>query len=174
MSDVTIDRVLRPVRTLLFVNLGISLVLAALTFLLKNSILDYQVAHLPGIGGATPAHVLGARHTLADLLWIRPVSVLIVSIVYVRLAARLRLGRRSTYVRVLVIAIVGCAGLCSLVATAQFPVWMRVGQVAQAVVLVGLLIAAVRPTVRAHFARRPERELVAAEESPAAPQNVTV
>jgi hypothetical protein len=71
MSDITIDRVLRPVRTLLFVNPGISLLLAALTFLLKNSILDYQVAHLPGIGSATPAYVLGARHTLADL---RPVA----------------------------------------------------------------------------------------------------
>jgi hypothetical protein len=162
MSDITIDRVLRPVRTLLFVNLGISLVLAALTFLLKNSILDYQVAHLPGIGDATPAYVLGARHTLADLLWIRPVSVLIVSVVYLRLSARLRLGKRSTYVRVLVIAVVGCAGLGYLVAAAQFPVWMRVGQVIQAAVLLGLLVAALQPSVRAHFARRPAPVLVAA------------
>jgi hypothetical protein len=163
MSDFnSTEQVLRPVRTLLFVNLGISLILAALTFLLRGSVLDYQAAHLPGIGGATTAQVLAARHTLADVLWIRPVSVLIVSVVYVRLSARLRLGRPSTYVRVLVIAVVGCAGLCYLVATAQFPVWMRVGQVIQAAVLLGLLFAAVRPSVRSHFARRREPELVAA------------
>jgi hypothetical protein len=37
------------------------------------------------------------------------------------------------------------------VVSAQFPVWMRVGQIAQAVVLLALLFVVTRRDVRAHF-----------------------
>jgi hypothetical protein len=63
----------------------------------------------------------------------------------------LHLGRRRTYVRVLLIGVLGCAGAIYLVVSAQFPVWMRIGQIAQAVVLLALLFAVTRRDVRAHF-----------------------
>lgn len=140
-------RTLKPVVRLLYVNLGISVVLAVLTFLLKSSVLDYQVRHLAELG--RPA----SRSALGSVLWIRPVSVLVISIIYIRLAARLKTGRRRTWVRVLVIAVAGFLGLAYLVATAEFPLWMRIGQVAQGLVLLGLLYAATTKDVRTHFTK---------------------
>jgi hypothetical protein len=142
---------LKPVVTVLYVNLAISILLAALTFVFKSNILDYQVANLANHGGATPGDVAASRAVLADVLWIRPVSVLVISVIYVRLAGRLHLGRRRTYVRVLIIAVAGFLGLAYLVASAQFPMWMRVGQIIQALVLLGLLFVVTRREVRGHF-----------------------
>jgi hypothetical protein len=51
--------------------------------------------------------------------------------------------------------VLGCAGAIYLVASAQFPVWMRIGQVLQAIVLLGLLFAVTRRDVRAHFSPQP-------------------
>jgi hypothetical protein len=144
MSTATTTDTLRPVIRLLYLNLAISVVLAVLTFAFQHNVLDYQVARL---AGGNPA----ARQGLADVLWIRPASVLLIGIIYLRLANRLRLGRRRTYVRVLLIGALGCAGAIYLVISAQFPVWMRVGQIAQAVVLLALLFAVTRRDVRAHF-----------------------
>ncbi|WP_158880753.1 hypothetical protein [Amycolatopsis anabasis] len=137
------ETALRPVIRLLYLNLAISVVFAALTFLFEDSILDYQVATQPG----------ATRQALADVLWIRPVSVLVVGILYFGIAKRLHLGRRRTYARVLIIAILGFAGLVFLVVSAQFPLWMRIGQVAQAAVLLALLFFVTRPQVRALFAK---------------------
>jgi len=135
---------LRPVIRLLYLNLAISVVLAVLTFVFQHNVLDYQVARL---AGGNPA----ARAGLADVLWIRPASVLLIGLIYLRLAGRLHLGRRRTYIRVLLIGALGAAATIYLVVSAQFPVWMRVGQIAQAVVLLALLFAVTRRDVRAHF-----------------------
>jgi hypothetical protein len=151
------ERTLKPVITLLYVNLGISVILAALIFLFKKSVLDYQVQHLVGLGKVTLADAGAARGALESVLWIRPVSVLVISIVYIRLAARLKFCRRSTWIRVLVIGVAGFLGLAYLVATAEFPLWMRIGQVVQGLVLLGLLYTATTKDVRAHFAKnRPQ------------------
>ena len=91
---------LRPVIRLLYLNLAISVVLAVLTFVFQHNVLDYQVARL---AGGNPA----ARAGLADALWIRPASVLLIGIIYLRLAGRLHLGRRRTYIRVLAIGVLG-------------------------------------------------------------------
>jgi hypothetical protein len=136
--------VLRPVIRLLYLNLAISIVLAVLTFAFQHNIVDYQVAHLAGGNEAR-------RSALAGVLWIRPASVLLIGLIYLRLAGRLRLGRRRTYIRVLLIGALGCAGAIYLVISAQFPLWMRIGQIAQAIVLLGLLFAVTRRDVRAHF-----------------------
>jgi hypothetical protein len=144
---------LKRVGTLLYVNLAISLVLAALTFVFRDNILDYQLARVPGIAGSTPAQVADARQALNDVLWIRPLSVLLLAVVYVRLANRLHLGKRSTYIRVLVIAGLGFLGIVYLVGTAQFPVWMQAGQAVQALILLGLLFVVTRREVRGHFAK---------------------
>jgi hypothetical protein len=135
---------LRPVIRLLYLNLAISIVLAVLTFVFQHNVLDYQVAHLAGGNEAR-------RSALAGVLWIRPASVLLIGLIYLRLAGRLHLGRRRTYIRVLAIGVLGCAGAIYLVISAQFPVWMRVGQIAQAAVLLALLFAVARRDVRAHF-----------------------
>jgi len=135
---------LRPVIRLLYLNLAISVVLAVLTFVFQHNVLDYQVAHLAGGNEAR-------RSALAGVLWIRPASVLLIGLIYLRLAGRLHLGRRRTYLRVLAIGVLGCAGAIYLVISAQFPVWMRVGQIAQALVLLALLFAVTRRDVRAHF-----------------------
>ncbi len=135
---------LRPVIRLLYLNLAISVVLAVLTFVFQHNVLDYQVAHLAGGNEAR-------RSALASVLWIRPASVLLIGLIYLRLAGRLHLGRRRTYIRVLAIGVLGCAGAIYLVISAQFPVWMRVGQIAQALVLLALLFAVTRRDVRAHF-----------------------
>ncbi|GAA1950230.1 hypothetical protein [Amycolatopsis minnesotensis] len=145
---------LKPVIRLLYVNLGLSVLLAALTFVFQNDVLDYQVLTMPGVPHGTAAEIAASRSSLESVLWLRPVSVLVIAIVYLRLAARLHLGRRSTYLRVLVIAIAGFAGLVYLVLSAQFPLWMRGIQVVQAIVLLGLLAAVLRPEVRSHFAKK--------------------
>ncbi|QWF77399.1 hypothetical protein [Amycolatopsis sp. CA-230715] len=145
---------LKPVIRLLYANLGLSILLAALTFAFQREILDYQVMSMPGIPHGTAAEIADSRASLESVLWIRPVSVLVIAIVYMRLATRLHLGKRSTYLRVLVIAVAGFAGLVYLVASAQFPLWMRGIQVVQAIVLLGLLVAVLRPEVRSHFAKK--------------------
>ncbi|SHF93810.1 hypothetical protein [Streptoalloteichus hindustanus] len=144
------ENVLRPVIRLLYVNLAFSVALAALTFVFDKAILDYQVGALAG-GDA------GARDALEGLLWLRPISVLVIGFVYLRLAKRLHLRRRRTYVRVLLIAVLGCAGQVYLVVSAQFPLWMRIGQLAQAAVLLALLFAVTRPAVRSLFAKNASR-----------------
>lgn len=147
-------RVLRPVITLLYLNLAISIAFAVLTFLHKDAILDYQVLHLESIGDANPADRAGTRSALESVLWIRPVSVLVIAIVYVRLAARLKLGRRRTYVRLLLITLLALAGLVYLVIAAEFPVWMRAGQAGQGVVLLVLLLVLSTKGVRGYFSKK--------------------
>ncbi len=142
------DDLLRPVIRLLYLNLAISVVFAVLTFVFQHNVLDYQVARLAGGNEAR-------RSALAGALWIRPASVLLIGLIYLRLAGRLRLGRRRTYLRVLLIGVLGCAGAIYLVISAQFPVWLRIGQILQAVVLLGLLFAVTRRDVRAHFSPQP-------------------
>ncbi|WP_370966528.1 hypothetical protein [Amycolatopsis sp. cg9] len=146
-------RVLRPIVFLLYLNLLISIAFAVLTFLNKDSILDYQVLHWESTGQADPADHAGTRTSLESVLWIRPVSVLVIAIVYVRLAARLKLGRRRTWVRVMLVTVLGLAGLVYLVVSAEFPNWMRAGQVVQAVVLLVLFLLLCSKRVRGYFSK---------------------
>jgi hypothetical protein len=151
-----VDRTIRPIVILLYVNLGISVLLAVLTVVLKNSMLDYQFQHLLSAGKIVPGHEAATRSSLEITLWTRPVSVLVVSVVYVRLAARLHLGRRRTYIRLLAIAILGTAGLAYLILTAGFPVWYRIIQVVQGLVLLSLLAVLSKKDIRGHFAPKPQ------------------
>ncbi|MBE1502191.1 hypothetical protein H4696_009291 [Amycolatopsis lexingtonensis] len=146
-------RALRPVVFLLYLNLLISIAFAVLTFLNKEAILDYQVLHWESTGQADPADHAGTRASLESVLWIRPVSVLVIAIVYVRLAARLKLGRRRTWVRVMLVTVLGLAGLVYLVVSAEFPDWMRAGQVVQAVVLLVLFLLLCSKGVRGYFSK---------------------
>ena len=79
-------------------------------------------------------------------LWGRLAGSVVVSAVYVWRAFSLRRGSRGAYIRLYYIAIIGLIGIAYLIfVSTQYPVWMRVEQILQAVVLVGLLIAVAAP-----------------------------
>jgi hypothetical protein len=131
---------LRRVIVLLLVNLGFSLVLTVLMFVFRNELVDYQLSHLRPPPGTDLAAM---RIQLRSQVWSRSIGVLVVSMVYALLIRRL-----------LWISVAGLLGIVFLIVAGQYPVWMRIEQVAQAVVLASLLWAVTRPAVRARF-RKP-------------------
>jgi len=136
----------RPVLVLLFVNLGLSVVLTGLLFFLRDSVLDYQFAHVR----VPPGTDLDAtRALLRQQVWLRAGGTLVVSALYLRIGYRLRRGHRAAYRRVVLISCVGLAGLAVLLATSHYPAWVRVEQVVQAGVLAALLWFVTRPGLRA-------------------------
>jgi len=134
---------------LLAINLGLSLLLTALTIMAKNSIIDYQLDHRHIID---PAVRETLRHSYGFTIVGRVIGNIVVSIVYVFLVRALFRGRRWAYRRVIWLAAAGIFGLLAIQAS-PYPAWMRVEQLAQAVVLAGLLYAVTRPEMRAHFAK---------------------
>lgn len=144
------DSALRLVITLMFVNLGLSLVLTLLMLILHNSIVDYEFARTHVAAGIDPAVV---RDGLQSALWGRLVGVIIVSALYVWRAFSLRAGKRGAYIRLFGICVIGLAGIVFLIVGAKYPVWMRVEQVVQGIVLISLLVALARKPVRDRFAK---------------------
>jgi hypothetical protein len=143
MTEKTAPPELRRVTTLLLVNLGLSALLALLFLIFHSSLLDYQLAHsAPG----TP------REALSIGLWSRVGAVVVIGLVYVVLLRRLRAGHRRAYLRVLFLSVISLAGIVYLMSSGQYPWWVDVEQVVQAVVVLALLWAVTRPAVRAHFA----------------------
>ena len=141
---------LRRVIALLFVNLGLSAVLTVLVFLFRDEVVDYQLAHMT----LPPnANVAGVRQVLQQTVWSRVAGVLIVSLVYLFVAYRLRQGKRGAYRRVIMISIFGMVGIIYLLVAGNYPIWMRVEQVLQGLVLAALLWSVLRPEVRARFAK---------------------
>lgn len=136
---------------LLYVNLGIALLQAALTFVFYGQLVAYQ-AH-----GSAAAYSVFENTT-----WIRPVAVSLVSLIYVGIARKLRSGSRATYIRVVVISVVGSLGLVWGITTGQFPIWMETLMGAQAAVLVALFVAAMQPSVRAEFGKKAGKNAQAA------------
>ncbi|KAA2252677.1 hypothetical protein F0L68_34740 [Solihabitans fulvus] len=141
---------LRRVVMLLCVNLGLSLVLTVLMFIFRDSVIDYQLAHM---SLAPNADLDTVRGILRQAVWSRVISIVVVSLVYVFLVDRLRKGKRGAYRRVILISVIGLAGIGYLIIAGQYPVWMRVEQGLQAVVLAALLWSVTRPEVRARFAK---------------------
>lgn len=146
------DSALRLVIILMFVNLGLSVLTTIVVLILHNSVIDYQIAHTP-LG--PNVNMVQLRTALQGALWGRLAGNVIVSVFYVWRSFALRRGSRYAYVRTYYIAIVGLLALVYLfVVSNQYPVWMRVEQVLQALVLLALLIAVSRPAVRARFAKQ--------------------
>jgi hypothetical protein len=146
------DSALRLVLILMFVNLGLSVLTTILVLIFRNSVIDYQLAHTHIPPGAD----LGLMRTaLQDALWGRLVGSILVSAVYIWRAFALRRGSRGAYIRLYYIAIIGLIGIAYLIfVSTQYPTWMRVEQVLQAIVLVALLVAVSRPAVRDRFAKQ--------------------
>ena len=145
------DNPLRLVITLMFVNLGLSVVLTVLLLIFHTSIVNYEFARTHVPPGTDPATV---RHTLQAALWGRLAGVVIVSALYVWRSFSLRAGKRRAYIRLIWICVAGLAGIIYLIAGAQYPAWMRVEQVLQGIVLIALLIAVTRKPVRDRFAKQ--------------------
>jgi uncharacterized membrane protein len=145
------DNALRLVITLMFVNLGLSVVLTLLMLIFHNSIINYEFARTQVPAGSDPAVV---RNALQDALWGRVAGVVIVSALYVWRSFSLRAGKRGAYLRLIWICVIGLAGILYLLAGAKYPVWMRVEQVLQGIVLISLLITVTRKPVRDRFAKQ--------------------
>ncbi len=107
---------LRRVIALIIVNLGLSAALTVLVLIFNHSLINYQVAHTalqPGVNEV----VLRASLQLAS--WSRLVGVGVVALVYFFLVKRLREGRRRAYLRTIVLAVVGLAGLALIASTTR-------------------------------------------------------
>lgn len=137
---------LRRVIALLLVNLGLTAVLAILCGIFRTSLIDYQIQRM-GVPDTE-----SARDGLTAGVWSRVAVVAIVGVVYAFLIPRLRLGRRRAYIRVLVLSVISTAVIANNLVSGQYPAWVDVEQVAQALVLIALLWTVTRPAVRRHFA----------------------
>jgi hypothetical protein len=149
-----IDTALRRVILLMFVNLGLSVVTTVITLLLRTSVLDYQLAHAHIPANASPAEIDVIRHALQTALWSKLAATVLVAGLYIWRAFALRRGSRGAYLRLYYICVAGIIGIAYLILAGQYPVWMRVEQGLQAVVLVALLIAVSRKEVRYRFAKQ--------------------
>ena len=141
-------RELRPVVVLLITNLTLSVLLTIVTVFARHSIVTYQLDH---------RHITDPqqRTTLRDSYTYgiigRVLGNIVVSVIYAFLVRALIRGRRWAYRRVILLGCVGAVALV-LVQLTPYPLWMRVEQVVQAVVLAALVYFVTRPEVRAHFA----------------------
>jgi hypothetical protein len=141
-------RELRPVVVLLAVNLTLSILLTVLTLALRHSLVEYQLDHRHV---TDPAQRAAVRQSYTAGIVGRAVGNIVVSVVYAFLVRALLRGRRWAYRRVIWLGAAGIVGLV-LIQLTPYPVWMRIEQLVQAVVLALLVWFVTRPAVRAHFA----------------------
>jgi hypothetical protein len=140
---------LRAIVVLLVVNLALSLTLTVVTILARHSIVNYQLDHRHITDPATRSTL---RHGYLATIIGRVVGNIVVSVVYAFLMRALFRGRRWAYRRVIWLAAAGIVGLLVIQAS-PYPVWMRIEQLVQALVLAGLLYFVTRPPVRGYFAK---------------------
>jgi hypothetical protein len=130
--DTCFTMLCRVVNRLLVGFLVMSVGLAAVTFLLRD--------HVPGAA------------------WGRVIGLLVASPLYLLFANRMAAGRRWAYVRLRVLSVVGTIGIAVLVSVpGPYPVWMRIEQGVQGLVLLALAVVLARPAVKARFARSQSR-----------------
>ncbi|MEU4198046.1 hypothetical protein AB0E69_39555 [Kribbella sp. NPDC026611] len=149
------ERAMRPVIRLVAVYLGLSILIAVLVGVFHHSVLDYQFAHAANHDSPDPAVRDQVRSSLSWSLWSRPITAVIILLVYLRIIKGLRNGKRSSYRRIRIVAIVVTVLNLYYIVTGQNPVWMSIGQGLQIVVLIGVFVLASRPDVKAHFQRAP-------------------
>jgi ABC-type Fe3+ transport system permease subunit len=149
------ERAMRPVIRLVAVYLGLSILIALLVGVFHHSVLEYQFAHAANHDSPDPAVRKTVRDSLSWGLWSRPITSIIILLVYLRIIKGLRTGKRSSYRRIRVVAIVVTVLNVYYIATGQNPVWMSIGQGLQIAVLIGVFVLASRPEVKAHFQRAP-------------------
>jgi hypothetical protein len=125
--------------TAMLVNLGAGLVVAAAIFLAHNEILN----GLPANGST--------RDSLSWTLWTRPAPSIAVALLYPLFIRRLRQHQRRGYRRVVIVAVLQLAALAWYATGAGYPLWLRLLQGGQGVVVLVVLWLATRPELRALF-----------------------
>ncbi|GGF38717.1 hypothetical protein GCM10011519_10400 [Marmoricola endophyticus] len=132
-----LDRLIR----LMLVNLGLGLLVAALTLLLHGAIVDHQAAHSTR-----------SRAALSTDLWSRPGPAVAVAILYPLFIRRLRQRSQRGWRRTVIVAVAQLLSLGWFAIGAHYPVWLSALMGLQAVVVLAVLRAATRPAVRRLFA----------------------
>lgn len=142
-SSPALDRLVR----IMFVNMAIGLIAAVCTWIFHDRILSYQLAGLDPTGAGYAA----MRDTLSTTLWSRPGPAAGIAVVFPLLVRRLRSGRRRSYRRVLIIAVLQLLSVGWLTVGGDYPTWLCVLYLVQAVAVVATFVAATRPSVRELF-----------------------
>jgi ABC-type Fe3+ transport system permease subunit len=145
------ERVMRPIIRLVMIYLGLSVLIALLVTVFHQSVLDYQFLHAANHDSPDPAVRDTVRTSLSWSLWSRPVTAVLILLVYLRIIKGLRNGKRSSYRRIRIVAIVVTVLNVYYIVSGQNPVWMSIGQGLQIVVLIATFVLASRPDVKAHF-----------------------
>lgn len=127
---------------LLFVSVGMSLLVAALTLVFRHDVLAYQLSRHPG----------AEKAALQRTLWTRPIPTFVVAILYIGVARQLRQGGRRAYRRVRIVSAIGFVAVGWLLVTGEYPGWLRIVQGVQMVALATLAVAVNRRAVREELA----------------------
>ena len=126
--DTCFTTLCRVVNRLLIGFLVMSVLLAAVTFLLRD--------HVPGAA------------------WGRVIGLLVASPLYLLVANRMAAGRRWAYRRLRVLSVLGTVGIAVLVSVpGPYPVWMRVEQGVQGLILLALAVVMAQPAIKSRFRR---------------------
>ena len=141
------QKAIRLVVILLVASVATGVVFAALTLIFRHDILAYQEARQPH---ADPGE-------LARTLWTRPIPVLLIAILYVRITRQFSHGVRRAYQRIRIVSIVGLVAVGWLLLSGAYPVWLRTVEVVQLVLLAAVVVAVHRPVVRSAFPKVPDR-----------------
>lgn len=151
MTDTTLEPVaatwVRRATVLLFANLVASAVFALLTVVFVENVVHYQLA-----AGATKT-----AEELRITIWIRAAMVLVIAAFYWFLARRMRRGRRGAYLRVRTLAVAGVVAVGYLLLTGALPVWLRVIEVVQLLLLAALVVVTNLRPVREAFPKPPKQ-----------------
>jgi hypothetical protein len=149
------EQVMRPVIRLVMVYLGLSILIALLVVIFHKEVLDYQFAHAANHDSPDPATRDTVRDSLKYALWSRPAVALLILFVYLRIIKGLRHGKRSSYRRIRIVAVVVTVINLYYIISGQNPVWMSIGQALQIVILIATLVLSSRPEVKSHFTPAP-------------------
>ncbi|GII32468.1 hypothetical protein [Planotetraspora mira] len=127
-APAAVDAPTRWTFTLLRANVGLSVVFLGLAFLFRDG--------------------------LDPVVWIRAAGVLLLALLSLRWAARMRDGARSAWLRMLWVSVVGPIGIAALVLLpGPYPMWARVEQAVQGLLLLGVAWSVTRPQVRARITK---------------------
>ncbi|GAB2912049.1 hypothetical protein GCM10027047_07790 [Rhodococcus aerolatus] len=142
---------LRRLVTLMLVNLAVGLVVAGLTLVLHQQVLDHQLAASDPEVLADPAQRRALEQSLSATLWSRPGPAVAVALLYPLFLRRLRRHEKRGLRRTVVAAVAQLLALGWYAVGTGEPRWLVLLQVGHAVVVVGVLVAATRPGLRRTF-----------------------
>lgn len=94
---------------------------------------------------------------LSSQVWSRVIGLLVASPIYLLLGYLIHKGKRLAFNRLRISAIVGVAIIGWIVIEpGPYPMWIRVEQAIQGLILIGVIIAVHHPKIRAHVAKKPK------------------